>query len=170
MKNLLKNAEDLAVLNYRATPHPWCKLSPAELSMGQHIRTLVPITDDYLIPTWSYLQRFQKINSQFKEKQKKDFDCYHGVHSLPPISDDTDVWINCDDGRQMPGKILSTAQSPRSYVVQTSSGQLRRNRSNIKVMPIPAAQDNEHLCASQPTIMMMTTQTGTEIKPPARYF
>ena len=163
-KNLLKNAEDLhlAVLSYRATPHPWCKLSPAELSMGRQIRTMVPVTDDHLIPTWSYLPRFQKINSQFKDKQKKDFDSYHGVHSLPPISNDTDVWINLDDGRQMPGKVVSTAQSPRSYVVHTSSGQLRS-------YAIPAAQDDGQSCESQPTRMMTRTQTGTEIKPPARY-
>ena len=70
MKNLLKNTEDphLAVLSYRAMQHPWCKLSPAELSMGQHIHTMVPVTDNHLIPTWSYLPRFQKINSQFKAK------------------------------------------------------------------------------------------------------
>ena len=45
-------------------------------------------------------ERFLKINSQFKEKQKKDFDRYHGVHSLPPIPNDTDVWVNIDNGRQ----------------------------------------------------------------------
>ena len=69
----------------------------------------------------------------------------------------------------MPGKVVSTAQSPRSYVVQTSSGQLRRNRSDIKVMPIPATQNDGQLCGGQPTRMMTRTQTGTEIKPPARY-
>ena len=88
---------------------------------------------------------------------------------MPPISNDTDVWINLDDGRQMPGKVVSTAQSPRSYVVQTSSGQLRRNRGDIKVMPIPATQNDRQLCGSQPTRMMTRTQTGTEIKPPTRY-
>ena len=137
--------------------------------MGWHIRIMVPVTDDHLIPTWSYLPRFQKINSQFKEKQKKDFDHYHGVYILLPISNDTDVWINLDDGRQMPGKVVSTAQFPRSYVVQTLSGQLHRNRSDIKVMPIPAAQDDGQSCESQPTRMMTHTQTGTEIKSPARY-
>ena len=65
MKKLLKNAENphLAVLSYRATPHPWCKLSPAELSMGRHIRTQVPVSDNHLIPNWSYLSKFQKINA-----------------------------------------------------------------------------------------------------------
>ena len=81
----------------------------------------------------------------------------------------TDVWINLDDGRQMPGKVVSTARSPRSYVVQTLSGQLHRNRSDIKVMPIPTAQDDGQSCESQPTRMMTRTQTGTEIKSPARY-
>ena len=90
MKNLLKNLEDLhlVVLSYRATPQFWCKLSPAELSMGRQIRTMVLVTDDHLIPTWSYLPRLQKINSQFKDKQKKDFYRYHGFtacHLLPMI-------------------------------------------------------------------------------------
>ena len=60
----------------------------------------------------------------------------------------------------MPGKVMSTAQSPRSYVVHTSSGQL------ICSYVIPAAQDDGQSCESQPTRMMTRTQTGT---PPARY-
>ena len=122
-----------------------------------------------LFPLGRIFQDFRRSIASSKDKQKKDFDCYHGVHSLPPISNDTDVWINLDDGTQMLGKVVSTAQSPRSYVVQTSSGQLRRYRSDIKVMPIPAAQNDGQLCASQPTRMMTRTQTETEIKPPARY-
>ena len=48
---------------------------------------------------------------------------------------------------QISAKIVSTAQTSRSSVVQTSS----RNRSNIKVMPIPVAQNNRQSCESQPT-------------------
>ena len=39
VKKMLKQSTDpyLAILNYRATPLPWCKLSPAELLMGTEV-------------------------------------------------------------------------------------------------------------------------------------
>ena len=44
IKRMLKRSQDphIAVLSYRATPHPWCGYSPAELCMGRRIRTSVP--------------------------------------------------------------------------------------------------------------------------------
>ena len=45
VKKMLKQSTDpyLAILNYRATPLPWCKLSPAELLMGRRLKTQVPL-------------------------------------------------------------------------------------------------------------------------------
>ena len=41
VKRLLKRSKDpyMALLSYRATPLPWCNLSPTELLMGRRIRT-----------------------------------------------------------------------------------------------------------------------------------
>jgi len=41
VKSLLLNSPDpsLALLNYRATPFPWCGLAPAELLMVRAIKT-----------------------------------------------------------------------------------------------------------------------------------
>ena len=44
-----------------------------------------------------------------------------------------------------------------------------RNQSDLKVMPARMAQDDRQLCESQSIRMMTRTQTGTEIKSPARY-
>ena len=71
VKQMLRQSEDpyLALLNYRATPLPWCKRSPAELLMGRRIRTRVPQLPELLKPGWSYLEEFRKQNQKFKAKQ-----------------------------------------------------------------------------------------------------
>ena len=54
IKRLLKHSVDLhlAVLSYRATPMPWCRLSPSDLCMGRMIRTTIPPVTKQLIPSW----------------------------------------------------------------------------------------------------------------------
>ena len=44
IRGLLKETEDvyLTLLSYRATPLPWCMLSPSELLLGRKVRTDVP--------------------------------------------------------------------------------------------------------------------------------
>ena len=79
IKGMLKKSKDpyLAVLSYRATPHPWCGRSPAELCMGRNICSTVPQTKSLLTPQWLYLPEFRKRNADFKEKQKVQFNRRH---------------------------------------------------------------------------------------------
>ena len=79
IKKMLKQSKDpyVALLNYRATPLPWCKRSPAELLMGRRLRTRIPRLPEQLQPTWSYLEEFRKLNQKFKARQKRDFDKRH---------------------------------------------------------------------------------------------
>ena len=107
VEQLLKQATDpyLALLNYRATPLPWCNLSPTELSMGRRVRTLV---DEILVPQWPYIQQFRRQNEHQKNLQKKYFDLRHRVIDLPDIPDDTEVWI-ATEGGPVEGKVASPA-------------------------------------------------------------
>ena len=93
VKHLLKGSGDPlpALLTYHATPLPWCHLSPAQLLMGRQIRSNLPQVAESLIPQWPYLEEFRQANSQFKQKQKADFDRRHGVRRLPEIPNDTEV-------------------------------------------------------------------------------
>ena len=52
-KRMPKKSSDLhfAVLSYRATAHPWCGYSLAELCMGRRIHTAVPQSNAMLIPS-----------------------------------------------------------------------------------------------------------------------
>ena len=52
VKGLLQDSPDifLSLLSYRATPLPWCHLSPGEMLMGRRLRTDVPETKRRLTP------------------------------------------------------------------------------------------------------------------------
>ena len=87
-----------------------------------------------LVPQWSYLTEFYQKNKQFKERQKQQFDRHHGARNLPDISEDTEVWITSEE-RVIPERVISPAETPKSYIVQTPSGELQRNRSQLTVVP-----------------------------------
>ena len=160
----------MALLSYRATPLPWCNLSPTELLMGRRVRTPLPQTDEQLIPDWPYLQAFKQQNREFKERQKRDFDRRHRVQELPTLPEDTDVWIR-SEGEPIQGRVVSLANTPRSYVADVPSGQLHRNRHHLSVIP-PTSPDDDtqgHYEPDPPPRRIMTrSQTGTPISPPER--
>ena len=123
VKKLLNKSEDIcqALLSYRSTPLPWYNLSPGELLMGRKLRTLLPLTDQHLIPQWSYLPQFKTANQQFKGKQKRDYDRRHRATEIPLIPDDSEVWVT--SGNEVTrGRIVSSAPAPRSYLVDMPSG------------------------------------------------
>ena len=136
VKGLLKDSSDpyLSLLSYRTTPLPWCDLSPAELLMGRRIRSDLPQSTQTLTPQWPYLQEFKVRDKEYKLRQKRDFDSRHRARDLPDIPIDTDVWITTD-GSPTTGRVVAPADAPRSYIVETPSGEVRRNRRQLNIVP-----------------------------------
>ena len=64
--------------------------------MDRRLKTSVPQTDSMLVPRWSYLEKFRESEKQYKIKQKENFDSKHRGKELPPISNDTEVWITTE--------------------------------------------------------------------------
>ena len=100
--------------------------------MGRRLHSSLPQTVASLVPQWSYLKEFTVADQKFKAQQKINYDHHHRVCNLPEIPDNIDVWITTDN-HNIPGKTLCLADTPRSYVIQTSTGELRRNRSQVNV-------------------------------------
>ena len=173
VKALLESANDpcMALLSYRATPFPWCGLSPAELLMGRRVRTTVPQVDKQLLPAWSYIPMFREKDEQFKVKQKKNYDRRHRVRELPPIPDNQPVLVRTRD-RITNGRVISPATTPRSYIVSTPAGQTRRNRSHLTVEPTDQQIKDLPIVerpAIQPRSPIVTrSRTGTSVIPPQR--
>ncbi len=168
VKRLLKDAEDPfnALLSYRATPLPWAGRSPAELLMGRKIRSMLPMSKKELIPQWPYLRDFRRDNADFKRTQKALYDRRHGVQELPNIPDNTRVWVTTDD-RITAGTTVRMADTPRSYLVRTPHGDLRRNRAQLNVNPESTTEQTQEDQTTSSSIMTRS-RTGTRLRPPER--
>ena len=171
VKSLLSNSPDpyLALLNYRATPLPWCGLSPAELLMGRVIRTDVPQHTSAFQPNWPYLKDFREKEKKYRDDQKRNYDKRYRTRTLPELPQNTPVWVDMPNG-QVQGTIVSTTQEPRSYRVTVPSGEVRRNRSHLRNR---TSGNSEAVTSNNNTSVQRQIQTrsktGTEIRPPLRY-
>jgi len=173
VKRLLQHSADpyKALLNYRATPLPWCSLSPAELLMGRRIRTDLPQITQKLIPRWSHTRHFRALDEQYKRLQKDQYDKRHRTRTLPNLPGDQSVWVETR-GQHTPGTVVHPANTPRSYVVETASKELQRNRTHLRLRSdIPDTQ-SESSIGERPSAVIhrpvTRSQTGTDIHPPDR--
>ena len=107
-----------------------------------------------LIPQWPYFSNFRRENEKEKQKQKFDFNTRHGTRALPETPDNTAV----------PGHVTTPAKTPRSYLVETPSGQVRRNQSHLIVQPQPEEATPSHSANRSP--IMTRSRTRTNILPP----
>ena len=171
VKKMIFKSDDpyLAIMSYRSTPHPWCNLSPAELLMGMRIRTTIPQTKQLLTPNWSYLPEFREKNKTFKESQKKQFDRRHGVKEETSVPDETEVWVT-SESQPIQGRVISRADNPRSYVIETPTGELQRNRTHLNIVPEQQPRSTVECPQTPASLRRIVTrsQMGTARKPPDR--
>lgn len=132
--------------------------------MGRKLRTDLPQTEEQLVPDWPHVQDFRELDQQYKDKQKRQYDRRRRVRVLPSLPTDTPVWVNTHD-RQVPGTVLRPAHTPRSYIVETQSGPIRRNRGDIRHRPNTPEADRH---SSESTGMMTRSRTGAAVRPPDR--
>ena len=127
---------------------------------------------------------FAFANQQFKQKQQKNFDRRHRVCEQ---SKDRKSGSPTTDNHPSNGRVVTSAGTPRSYVVETPNGEVRRNRSHLNIVPdhandrpeeddtpandSPEEEDTPKNSATDrpgPTQrrIMTRSQTGTAIVPP----
>ena len=171
VKQLLKKSEDpfLALLSYRATPFPWCGLSPAELLMGRKIRSGLPQVIHTLAPKWPYLLRFRQCNQKFKRQQERNYNKRHRARPLSPIDDDSPVWVQTDNRRAL-GKVVSPAATPRSYMIDTPTGEIRRNRQHLIPVPGEGLPDTAEERPPGRSPIMTRARSGIQVAAPKRLY
>jgi hypothetical protein len=134
IKMMLKKLDEpyIALLRYRATPlangH-----SPAELLMGRKLQTLLPIAPKQLKPKLPNFRSLRENEKESKIKQKRNYDRRHRARLLTKVKTNDKVWIK--DQKSL---------EPRSYIIQTDSGGIRKNRRHLVKIP-ESVKDNDKI-------------------------
>ncbi|UYV65760.1 K02A2.6-like [Cordylochernes scorpioides] len=129
-KLILKKNQDpsLGLLEYRSTPLE-NGYSPAELLMGRKLRTTLPIAPENLNPRLVDSQTLKRKEGRGRKDMKSRYDRRCGATDMEELSEGDTVWIT--DMRTW-GIVKQKASTPRSYMVDTPVGTLRRNRFHLR--------------------------------------
>ena len=128
VKSILNKAEDpyLGLLAYRVAPLA-NGYSPAELLMGRKPRSTVPMIPELYKPKLLPHSEISQKEHQYRSKQQSNFNKRHRTHQLKPLKTGDQVWI--PELHQQATVLREVA--PRSYLIQTPRGRIRRNRQQL---------------------------------------
>ena len=115
----------LALLNYRATPLAANLQSPAELLSGRRYKTiLLSRPPPSSVDTREALSKIKETAASRHDKQAR---------ALLPLADGEEVHVrNASSGIWEPGSVISRSSEPRSYIIDTAHGRIRRNRRDLR--------------------------------------
>lgn len=156
-KNILKKSQTpeevyLGLLDYRSTPVKDMTLSPAQLIQNRRIRTKLPGHDKLFEPTINngLGQEFDKkqlnASKQYNKTAKESVRFRLGDHVFVR---DKKQWVS--------GQIVREWHTPRSFIIQTDSGEYRRNSSDIRNRTSPATF---RITQPRPQTEHRTTRSG----------
>ena len=160
VKRLLRASSEpyAALLAYRTSPLE-NGYSPAQLLFSRQLRTTLPITLEQRCLVVPDVSAVRRRDEHLKQRQEANFNAHHGARSLPPLPLGATVFL---PDRQETGQVVSNPVC-RSYVVSTSSGEFRRNRRFINIIPTTTSGSSEE--ASSGVTADDTSQSETT--PPA---
>ena len=145
---MLKKNEDIfsALLAYRSTPLQ-NGYSPSELLMGRRLQTQLPTLPIHLYPNVQIKDRqlVEEKESLYRLNQQRNFDRRHRAKELPTLELGGLVWIRHQD---LYGLVNEKTEKPRSYLVTTERGTLRRNRSALVAAAKPAEAEQHPAMSS----------------------
>ena len=125
-KEILKQEDPfLALMVHRSTPQSSTKISPAEIMLNRKMRTTLPM----LTKTLEHkVHDKPKIQREHAEAQQRNvYNRRHGSKPLPTLEEGQTVRVKTkkDSNWSEAAVVLSKADSPRSYIVQTNKGTVR---------------------------------------------
>ena len=143
-KKILRQSDpEKALMIYNATPIAATGYSPAQLLMGRKIRTNLPQNAHFSEPKWPEFDEISDNHDKSRAKAEIAYNKAHGARPLSPLKPGDKVRIMHPQAKQWSQETASVVgpagDNPRSYMVDTPTGPLRRNRRHLLHIPDPAS-------------------------------
>lgn len=148
--------------------------------MGRKLRSTVPTAPNTLTPRWQHVRKYRQQYGKRKTREASHYNRRHRTRDRSTIPPHSEVWIRAGAASQ--GRIHRQAGMPRSYVVDTSEGTVRRTSRHLQ--PASLEVDNQTVGQQQPatsdvhnrTVGQQSTETSATVtrsgrvsRPPDRY-
>ena len=118
------NDEYLGLLSYRNTPLK-NGYSPAQLNMGRRLKSRVPCHPDELKPRTPDADLVRKKEKEYRKQMQVNYDRRHkATKEADELSPGDRAWL---PDLRVEGKVVGRAPGPRSYIISTPTGLVRRN-------------------------------------------
>ena len=109
--------------------------------MGRKLKTRLPILETKLKPLNIDHDKYRKWDTNYRNKQAVYYNKRHRVNNEKPLSIGQHVFIP-DKSKE---GVVKTQVAPRSYIVETQNGCLRRNHAMMR--PLSEGRENEEITA-----------------------
>ena len=156
----------LALLAYRNTPLEVTGHSPAQLFMGRHLRTRLPVHPDNLVPQWPDFAALREHHQHEKFRQKEKYDGRHGAVRLAPPASGGPVRVR-HDGEKLwrgPVHIIGPADQPNSFLIPSPATEQPVVRNRRFILPVPS----DSRLSSEPVLPPVSfSSASAEITPTA---
>uniref|UniRef100_A0A3Q3X0S7 Integrase catalytic domain-containing protein n=1 Tax=Mola mola TaxID=94237 RepID=A0A3Q3X0S7_MOLML len=138
VKRLWKVGEEKlqALTAYGATPLE-CGYSPSQLLKGRQLRTTIPQFPASLHLRWPNIKGFRRPEERAKEKQRCNYNKCHRARPKQPLQPGQNIWLLRE---KKYGAVVQCAETPRSYIIHTDEGQIRRNHEHLQTVHNPDIQ------------------------------
>ena len=103
--------------------------------MCRKLKTKIPTLPTTLSPSTPRFQELERKGSIQKQKQKMTYNSRHVAKEASPLQKGDTVYIK---DMKKSGTVIDNHHNPRSFIIQTDSGVIRRNRTNL----VPTSENN----------------------------
>ena len=166
-ENILRQEDPcLALMVYRSTTVGSIGYSPSEVMLNRPSRTTLPTLPKNIEPRVYDEDKVKKKQEASQRSNEFYYNRRHSSRPLPVLKKGDQVWIKTgkDDEWSRPAVMIGTTNTPRSYIVQTETDVVRRNRRHLLRVPRDERErcneENEEVPQNTPEPMVLNNQSA----------